>query len=97
MCIRDRVEYAKQHIIEQGNKRREKFNRTQKLQRFDVGEQILLKANPVGKRNDNTAKKFFRLYNGPYTLKQHVGRHTFIVYDKRNEKDIGKYLSLIHI
>ena len=36
-----KVEYAKQRIIEQGNKRREKFNRTHKLQRFDVGEQIL--------------------------------------------------------
>ena len=91
MPLSVKVEYAKQRIIEEGNKRIEKYNRTHKLQRFDVGKQILLKTNPIEKRIDNTAKKFFRLYNGPYTLKQRVGRHTFIVYDERKEKDIGKY------
>ena len=65
--------------------------RDSKLQQFNVGEKVLVKANPVGKRSDNTAKKFFKLYNGPYTLKQRIARHTFIVYD-----DVKK-LSLIHI
>ena len=50
-----------------------------------------LKANPVGKRSDNTAKKFFRLYNGPYTLRQRVGQNTFIVYDEIQKKEIGKF------
>ena len=50
-----------------------------------------MKANPVGKRIDNTAKKFFWLYTGPYTLKQRVGRYTFIIYDEGKEKDFGKY------
>lgn len=54
---------------------------------FDVGERILLKANRVGgRRIDNTAKKFFRLYEGPYVLRERVGRQTLIVYgDKRNK------------
>ena len=77
-----KVEYAKQRIIARGNKRIERFNLTHKLQQFNVGEIVLLKANPVGKRSENTAKKFFRLYNGPYILSQRVGRHTFIVYDE---------------
>ena len=77
-----KIEYAKQRIRERGNKRVERFNLTHKLQQFNVGESILLKANPVGKRSDNTAKKFFRLYNGPYTLRQRVGQNTFIVYDE---------------
>ena len=68
-----------------------RFNRTHKLQQFNVGERVLVKANPVGKRSDNTAKKFFRLYNGPYTLKQRVARHTSIVYDDVKKKEIGKY------
>ena len=82
-----KIEYAKRRIIERGNKRVERFNRTHKLQQFNVGEEVLLKTNPVGKRVDNTAKKFFRLYDGPYTLVRQVGKQTFIVYD----------LSLIHI
>ena len=51
-----KIEYAKQRIIERGNKRVERFNRTHKLQQFNVGEKVLIKANPVGKRSDNTAK-----------------------------------------
>ena len=78
--------------MEKGNKRIERFNRTHKLQKFNVGEKVLLKTNPVGKRIDNTAKKFFRLYDGPYTLLRQIGKQTFIVYDDTRQK-----LSLIHI
>ena len=52
-----KIEYAKQRIIARGNNRMERFNRTHKLQQFNVGEKVLLKANPVGKQSDNTAIK----------------------------------------
>ena len=52
---------------------------------------MLLKTNPVGKRIDNTAKKFFRLYDGPYTLVRQVGKQTFIVNDDTRQRDMGKY------
>ena len=58
-----KIANAKRRIIKKGNERIERFNRTHKLLKFNVGEKILLKTNPVGKHSDNTAKKFFRLYD----------------------------------
>ena len=52
-----KIAHAKRRIMEKGNKRIERFNRTHKLQKFNVGEKVILKTNPVGKRIDNTAKK----------------------------------------
>ena len=52
---------------------------------------VLLKANPVGRSEDNTSAKFFRLFNGPYKLRERVGRNTFIVVDENQNKVIGKY------
>ena len=69
-----KIAHAKQIIMEKGNKRVERFNRTHKLQKFNIGEKILVKTNPVGKRSDNTAKKFFRLYDGPYTCLLYTSR-----------------------
>ena len=60
-----KTEHANRRIMEKDNKRIERFNRTHKLQKFNVGEKVLLKTNPIGKRIDNTAKEFFRLYDGP--------------------------------
>ena len=62
-----------------------------KLLKFNVGEKILLKTNPVGKHSDNTAKKFFRLYDGPYTLQRQIGQQSFIVYDDIRLKEVDKY------
>ena len=50
-----------------------------------------LKTNPVGKSIDNTAKKFFRLYDGTYNLLRQIGKQTFIVYDDTRQKELGKY------
>ena len=76
--------------MKKGNERIERFNRTHKLQKFKEGEKILLKTNPVRKRSDKTAKKFFRLYDGPFTLQRQIGQ-TFIVYDNIRLKEVGKY------
>lgn len=86
-----KLEHVKRRIVTQSEKRIQRFNRTHKLKTFEVGELILLKANPVGRRIDNTAKKFFRLYEGPYELRERVGRQTFIVYDNRRNKVVGKF------
>ena len=40
---------------------------------------------------DNTSAKFFRLFNGPYKLRERVGRNTFIVIDEDHNKIIEKY------
>ena len=32
---------------------------------------------------DKTATKFFRLYNGPYTQREQVGKNTYIVADEQ--------------
>ena len=71
----------------QGMKRVERFDRTHKLVEFKVGDMVLIRSNPVGKRIDNTAKKFFRLYEGPYVLQTRRGAQTFMVYDIERQKE----------
>lgn len=89
----NKLEYAKQRIIKRGDKRIERFNRSHKLVEFALGERVLVKANPVGKRIDNTKKKFFRLYEGPYLLHKKMGKNTFILYDQIKQRELGKYHS----
>ena len=43
------------------------------------------------RREDNTAAKFFRLYNGPYTLSEQVGKNTFILTNPNTNRAIGKF------
>ena len=82
---------VKDRIVEKGRKRADKFNTTHKLTNFVVGEKMLLKAIPVGRRDINVAAKFFRLYNGPYLLAEQLAPHTFIVTTLDRTKTVGKY------
>lgn len=84
---------AKARIEKATRNRAEKFTQSHKMVVFEVGEKVLLKANPVGKSSDNTAKKFFRLFDGPYTLSEKVGKNTFIVFDNNKNKTVGKFHS----
>lgn len=86
-----KTEHAKINIQRSTRKRAEKFNQQHKTVKFREGETVLLRANPVGKSSDNTARKFFRLFDGPYILKERVGKNTFIVYDQRRDKTVGKF------
>lgn len=82
---------AKTNIQRKADRRKLKFDAGHRLQRFQIGESVLLKTNPVGRSEDNTAKKFFKLFEGPYTLTERVGRNTFIVTDIAKNKSLGKY------
>lgn len=75
------------------NQRTEQFNVIHKLQSFRVGERVLLKAHRVGKTIENTAAKYFRLYNGPFSLREQVGKNTFIVAEEQWNNVMGKYTS----
>ena len=70
---------ADERIRKVATKRTEEFNTTHKLKTFGVGELALLKVHNVGKSEDNTATMFFLLYNGPFTLRDKVGKNTYIV------------------
>ena len=52
---------------------------------------VLLKALNVGCSEDNTAGKFFRLYNGPFLLSEQVGKNTYIVTNHITNRTIGKF------
>ena len=54
---------VREKIAAKGRRRAERFNTSHKLTNFALGEKVLLKANPVGRRDLNVATKFFRLYN----------------------------------
>lgn len=84
---------AKAKIERATRKRADKYNVSHRTTQFQVGEKVLVRANPVGKSLDNTAKKFFRLYDEPYTLSEKVGKNTFMVFDAQRNKTLGKYHS----
>lgn len=89
--LQNKRDLAKERIKKMGVKRKERYDRQHKLTNFALGERVLLKSNPVAKRIDRTAKKFFRIYNGPHILHEKKGPHTFLVYDPRKQKIIGKF------
>ena len=70
---------AKKRIKKCTEERTEKCNADHKLVTFKIGERVLLRALNVGHREDNTAAKFFRLYNGPFMLCEQVGKNTYIL------------------
>ena len=82
---------AIERIINTARQRSEKFNAGHKLKTFNVGERVLLKSLNVGRSIDNTAAKFFRLYNGPFVLAEKVGKNTFMVANPTNNKVVGKF------
>ena len=54
---------ARRHIIKSAEEHTEKFNSEHKLLTFKEGERVFLKSLNLGRSEDNTAAKFFRLYN----------------------------------
>lgn len=82
---------AGDRMVTSACKRAERYNTSHRLVEFQVGERVLLKSNPVGRSIDNTATKFFRLFDGPYLLSEKVGKNTFIVLDEHRNKRLGKF------
>lgn len=82
---------TKDRIIRKGRVRADRFDRQHKLQTFEKGETILLKANPVASSVENKMAKFYRLFVGPYVLGRRLGRHTFMVLDTERNRVVGKY------
>ena len=82
---------ARRRIKKSAEERTEKFNAEHKLLTFKIGEIVLQKALNVGRSEDNTAAKFFRLYNGPFLLSEQVGKNTYIVTNPTTNRTIGKF------
>jgi hypothetical protein len=82
---------AGEKIKRSAEQRAHRFNEQHRLVRFEPGERVLIRAANVGKSEENTAKKFFPLYRGPFLLKEQVGKNTFLVYDEENQKNLGNY------
>lgn len=89
--IQIKINRAERQLYHQAGKRRDRYNRTHRLTRFQIGDKVLIKTNPVGSSILNTSKKFFRLFCGPYELRSRLGPHTYMVYDPVKQKDVGKY------
>ena len=60
---------TRNRIKDKGVKWLERCNRTHKLVEFKVGDIILIRSNPVGKRTDNTAKSSLDYTKVPMSCK----------------------------
>lgn len=65
--IRMKNSLAKQRIRHKAEHRAQAFNESHETMKFKVGETVLL--NPVGRSEDNTSAKIFRLFNGLYKFR----------------------------
>nr|CAI5855452.1 unnamed protein product [Callosobruchus analis] len=79
---------AKQNLMVKAEKR--KFREEQKIKpaSLAVGDKVLVRTHYQSSMADKTIKKFFLLFEGPYTVSRQVGPNSYIVRD-----DGGKELS----
>lgn len=84
------VDYEKIHlrIKEKGERRASKLN-DRKITRYQVGDLVLVRTNPVSDLSNRVIAKFCALYEGPFRIGDVVGQATYRLYDI-NKPDVVK-------
>lgn len=82
----DQVRLILQNKADKRNKRAKK-----QTVRFIVGDQVLLKANPMSSEADAIIRKFLDVYEGPYEIKEVVQDDVFLLQHRDSEKVRGMF------
>lgn len=62
------IELAHKRLLTRAQRRQLRFNDQHKLTEFKIGEEVLVRTHPQSSAQDGFIKKFFLLYDGPYTV-----------------------------
>ncbi|XP_076547390.1 KRAB-A domain-containing protein 2-like [Osmia lignaria lignaria] len=72
-----KLQLARENMRKKGLRRQERANAGRTAYPYNVGDYVLIKANPISSAADREIAKFFDLYDGPYILSQKKGVATF--------------------
>lgn len=76
--------WAKNSILKKGLSRIEKYNLFKKFTTYQVNDKILIKAYNLSGKFLKRTNKFLAVFEGPYEVKNIVGKGTYIVIDPKN-------------
>ena len=88
----EKIELAAERMKKRGASRKKIHDeRHQELfRKFEVGEEVLLRANNVSDNEKKEIAKFFSKYEGPYKIKRLVGEATYIL-ENENHEERGQF------
>ena len=83
------ITFAKENIWK-NFERRKKNQKVSKIE-LAVGDRVLLRVRHLSNALDKTTKKFFHLYEGPYTISKSIGKNAYGLMDSTLGNEIGTY------
>ena len=75
-------------IKEKGEKRAKKHNEEVQLVKFNIGDKVLVKTNPLSDLSNKITATFCELYEGPYVVKELKGGATYVLANVNNTESI---------
>lgn len=79
-------------IKEKRQKAADEQNNKTKLTTFGTGDKVLLKTCPISEAVNKIVAKFCDLYEGPYIVRERIGKSTYILVFPENSKKVrGKF------
>ena len=70
-------------IKEKGKKRTDQINASNKITKFQTGNQVLLRTYPISDLNKKVIGKFCNMFEGPYKIVKELGTATYQLEDAR--------------
>lgn len=58
---------------------------------FEVGDLVLLRANPASSLLKGETKKFLLLFEGPYKIKRKIGTCSYLLVNAQGNKERGVF------
>lgn len=91
--LETKIALARERILKKGKKRAEKYNKkhAEFFTTFEIGEEVLVKANAVSSLENKEIAKFFSLFEGPYVVQRKIGKNSYFLVDKLNERERGRF------
>lgn len=83
----------REHIAKKGEKRRLREERKHKgrIEKFEVGDLVLIRTDPVSNKERKIFKAFLPIYEGPYGIKESKGSFTFLLIHPITEEERGVF------
>ena len=82
------VDISKIHlrVIEKGNKQADRINKSNKITKFKIGDQVLVRTFKLSDAIQNIISKFCALYEGPYVIIREIGSAMYLLQDGTDSK-----------
>lgn len=85
------IMFAKENLRKSFDNRKKGQKSISKV-KLKIGDSVLLRVRHLSNAFDHVIKKFFHLFEGPYTITEQVGENAFVLADPKFEmKQIGTY------